>query len=150
MADRRAAHGRGREGRKGRRASPTVAESAAVAVAAAESAAMPAGCMPSRFFASWKGEVAKRSGFELFWDNMGYYEGFTPDALKEAIDSILRTSMVRGYRTDDFYEGALASHGDYAAMQAYAAACVDAFWDDFWAGHREGRLANPSLPETAR
>ena len=140
MAARQAVLDGSKEGTRGRRASHTVAESSAVAVGAAESAAMPSGWRPSRFFASWKKEVAKRSGFELFWDNMGYYEGFTPDARREAIDSVLRTTIMQGYRSDDFYEGVLASHGDYAAMWAYATAFVDAFWDDFWAGHREGRL----------
>ena len=139
MAAQQAALDGSKEGTRGQRASHTIAESSAVAVAAAESAAMPAGWRPSRFFASWKKEVAMRSGFDLFWDNMGYYEGFTPDARREAIGSVLRTTMVSAYESDDFYEGVLASHGDYAAMWAYATAFVDAFWDDFWAGHREGR-----------
>ena len=39
---------------------------------------------------------------------------------------------MEGYRSGDFYEGVLASHRDYAAMQAYAAALVGAFWDGFW------------------
>ena len=138
MAARQSVLDRDEAARQERRAIHTIAESAAVAAAAAESAAMPAGWKPSRFFGAWKKEVAKRSGFELFWDNMGYYMGFTPDARKEAIDSVLRTTIMRGYKSDDFYEGVLASHNDYKALQAHAAVFVDAFWKDFWADHREG------------
>ena len=98
---------------------------------------MPEGWKPSRFFGAWKKKVAKRSGFELFWDNMGHYMGFTPGARKEAIDSVLRTTIMRGYKSDDFYEGVLASHNDYKAMQAHAAVFVDAFWKDFGADHPE-------------
>lgn len=139
MAARQSVLGGSKAAGQGRRATHTIAESAAVAAAAAESAAMPAGWKPSRFFGAWKKEVAKRSGFGLFWDNMGYYRGFTPDARKEAIDSVLRTTIMRGYKSDDFYEGVLASHNDYEAMQSHAAAFVDAFWKDFWADHRENR-----------
>ena len=139
MAAPLAALGGDGSGRAGRRAAHTVAESAVVGIAAAEAAAMPDDWTPTRFFGAWKNEVAKRSGFELFWDNTGHCEGFTPEARREAIDSILRTTIMRGYKSDDFYEGVLALHNDYAAMQAYAAAFVDAFWGDFWAGRRNAR-----------
>ena len=139
MAARQAVLGRSKAAGQRRRAAHTIAESSVVAVAAAEATAMPAGWAPSRFFGAWKKEVAKRSGFELFWSHMGYYKGFTPDARKRAIDSVLRATTTPAYKSDDFYEGVIASHNDYAAMQAYAAAFVDAFWDDFWARHRENR-----------
>ena len=134
MAARQAVLGRSNAGRKRQRAAPTVAESTAVAVAAADAAAMPAGWAPSRFFGAWKKEVAETAGFKLYWLNMGYYMILTSDDRKRVIDRILRTTIMEGYKSDDFYEGVLASHDDYAAMQAYAAAFVDAFWCDFWAG----------------
>ena len=139
MAAPLAALGGDGSGKAGRRAPHSVAESAVVGIAAAEAAAMPEDWKPTRFFGAWKNEVVKRSGFELFWDNMGNCEGFTPEARREAIDSILRTTIMRGYKSDYFYEGVIASHNDYAAMQAYAAAFVDAFWGDFWAGRRNTR-----------
>ena len=137
MAARQEVLGRGGAGVEGRRAVPTITESAIVGIAAADAVAMPAGWRPSRFFGEWKREVARTAGFDLFWDNMGHYKGFTPEARKAAIDSILRTTiMSKAYDSEDFYEGVLASHNDYGAMQAYAAAFVDAFWRDFWTGHR--------------
>ena len=67
MAARQAVLGRHKAGRKGRRSVPTVAESTAVAVAAAGAAPMPAGWTPSRFFGAWKKEVAETAGFKLYW-----------------------------------------------------------------------------------
>ena len=93
MAARQAVLGRKKVGTRARRAHPTVAESAAVAMAAADAAAMPAGWTPSRFFGAWKKEVAKTSGFDLVWSNMGHYAGFTPESLEEAVDSVLRTTV---------------------------------------------------------
>ena len=138
MAARRAVLGRKKAGTRARRAHPTVAESAVVGIAAADAAAMPAGWTPSRFFGAWKKEVAKTAGFDLVWSDMGHYAGFTPESLEEAVDSVLRTTIAsKAYDSDDFYEGVLASHNDYDAMQAYAAAFVDAFWRDFWTEYRE-------------
>lgn len=138
MAAGRAVLYRKKAGTKVRRAHPTVAESAAVAMAAADAAAMPAGWTPSRFFGAWKKEVAKTAGFDLVWSDMGHYAGFTPESLDEAVDSVLRTTIAsKAYDSDDFYEGVLASHNDYGAMQSYAAAFVDAFWRDFWTEYRE-------------
>ena len=64
---------------------------------------------------------------------MGHYRIITPDIRKRIVDTILRTTIITAYDSDDFYEGVLASHNDYEAMQAYAAAYVDAFWEYFWA-----------------
>ena len=137
MAARQAVLGRSARERKERRGVPTIADSAMVGVAAADAAAMPTDWKPSRFFEAWKKEVGKTAGFDLFWNNMGYYKGLTTESRKEAIDSILRTTiMSKAYNSDDFYEGVLASHNDYDAMQAYVAAFVDAFWKDFWTEHR--------------
>lgn len=136
MAARQAVLGGIKAGDKGRRRPHTIAESAVVGVAAAEAAAMPEGWTPSPRFDAWKREVSGTAGINLFWDNIRYYKGFTPDARKEAIDSILRTTIMPAYESDNFYEGVLASHDDYAAMQAYAAAFLDAFWEDFWAEHQ--------------
>ena len=139
MAARQAVLDRKKAGNKARRrADPTVSESAAVAIAAADAAAMPAGWKPSRFFGAWKKEVAETAGMDLVWSNMGHYAGFTPESLVEAVDSILRTTIAsKAYDSDDFYEGVRASHNDYSAMQAYATAFVDAFWRDFWTEYRE-------------
>ena len=120
-------------GQKRRRVVHTIAESTAVAAAAAESAAMPAGWGPSRFFEAWKKVAAKTAGSEVYWYTMGHYVTLTPDARGQVVDTVLRTTIMRAYKSDDFYEGVLASHNDYEAMQAYAAAFVDAFWGDFWA-----------------
>lgn len=157
MAARQAVLGRSKAVGQRQRAAHTIDESTVAAAAAAGAAPMPAGWMPSRFFGAWKKEVAKRSGFELFWSHMGYYKGFTPDARKRAIDSVLRATTTPAYKSDDFYEGVIASHNDYAAMQAYAAAFVDAFWDDFWKGHVDDRTgrgggrddACPDAPDVA-
>lgn len=65
---------------------------------------------------------------------MGHYRVLAPDDRQHVIDSILRTTIAsKAYDSDDFYEGVIASHNDYGAMQAYAAAFVDAFWEYFWA-----------------
>ena len=65
---------------------------------------------------------------------MGHYEILTPKAKKRIVGTILRTTIAsEAYDSDDFYEGVIASHNDYEAMQAYAAAYVDAFWEYFWA-----------------
>lgn len=122
------------EAAKGRRALPTVAESAAVAEAVAEAAAMPAGWKPSRFFEAWKRRVVNMAGFKIYWLNMGHYRILAPDDRQHVIDSILRTTIMHAYKSSDFYKGVLASHNDYEAMQSYAAAFVDAFWADFWEG----------------
>ena len=138
MADKQAVLRRKEGEKKGRRAYPTVVESAVVGIAAADAAAMPAGWEPSRFFEAWKKEVGKTAGMNLVWSNMGHYAGFTPDSLVEAVDSVLRTTIAsKAYDSDDFYEGVRASHNDYGAMQAYATAFVDAFWRDFWTEYRE-------------
>ena len=122
------------------RAAHTIAESAGAAAAAAEAATMPAGWRPSRFFGAWKKEVDETAGFEVYWSSMGHYRALTPKVKKKIIKTILRITIASGaYDSDDFYEGVIASHNDYEAMQAYAAAFVDAFWDDFWAGHRDAR-----------
>ena len=148
MAARQAVLGRGRAGGGGRRAARTVAESTAAAVAAP----MPPGWTPSRFFGTWKKEVAETAGFKLYWLNMGYYMILAPDDRKRVIDRILRTTIMDGYESDDFYEGVLASHGDYAAMQAYAAAFVDAFWADFWPrkGCVSGSRRGDTIPYSRR
>ena len=151
MAARQAVLGRSKAGRKRRRATPTVAESTAVAVAAADAAAMPAGWKPSRFFGAWKKEVAETAGFKLYWLSMGHYMILTPVDRKYVIDKILRITIASGaYESDDFYEGVIASHNDYEAMQAYVAAFVDAFWDDFWAGHRNTRTSGGGGRDNAR
>ena len=138
MAAQQAVLGRKEGAKKASRADPTVAESAAVGIAAADAAAMPAGWTPSRFFGAWKKEVAETAGMDLVWGNMGHYAGFTPDSLVEAVDLILRTTIAsKAYDSDDFYEGVRASHNDYGAMQAYATAFVDAFWRDFWTEYRK-------------
>ena len=65
---------------------------------------------------------------------MGHYEALTPKARMRVIKTILRITIAsEAYDSDDFYEGVLASHNDYGAMQAYVAAFVDAFWGDYWA-----------------
>ena len=134
MDARQAVPGGSGEAAKGRRTLPIVAESAAAAAAAAESAAMPAGWEPSRFFEAWKREVADMAGYKLCWLNMGHYRVLAPDDRQHVIDRILRTTIAsKAYDSDDFCEGVIASHNDYEAMQAYAAAFVDAFWADFWA-----------------
>ena len=138
MAAWQAVLGGGGKTAKGRRALPTVAESAAVAEAVAEAAAMPAGWKPSRFFGAWKKEVADMAGYKLYWLYMGHCRVLAPDDRQHVIDSILRTTIAsKAYDSDDFCEGVLASHNDYGAMQAYAAAFVDAFWADFWADRLE-------------
>ena len=58
----------------------------------------------------------------------------------ETIDSVLRTTVMLVYKSDDFYEGVCASHNDHDAMRAYAEAFLDAFWESLWAGYRAGRL----------
>ena len=132
MAAQQAAIGGKQGGAQERRVAHTIGESMAAAAAVAEAAAMPAGWRPSRFFGAWKKVAARAAGSEVYWFTLGHYKILTPDARERIVDGILRTSIMRGYRSDDFYEGVLASHGDYAAMQAYAAALVGAFWDDFW------------------
>ena len=137
MAARQEVLGKKKAGNKARRADPTVAESAVVGIAAADAAAMPAGWKPSRFFGAWKKEVAETAGMNLVWSNMGHYAGFTPDSLVEAVESILRTTVMRAYKSDDIHEVILASDNDGGAMRAYATAFVDAFWRDFWTVYRE-------------
>ncbi len=118
---------------KGRHVAPTVDESMAAGVAAAEAAAMPAGWKPSRFFEAWKKVAAEKSAFKLCWLNMGHYSALTPKDRKRVIGKILRITIAsRAYDSDDFYEGVLASHNDYGAMQVYVSAFVDAFWKDYW------------------
>ena len=133
MTSRQVAIGRNSGGAEERRAAHTVAESAATAAAAAESAAMPAGWKPSRFFGAWKKVAAKAAGSEIYWFTLGHYEALTPRTRDRIVDTVLRVTIMEGYRSDDFYEGVLASHDDYAAMQAYVAAFVGAFWETFWA-----------------
>ena len=137
MAARQAVLSRKEGEKKRRRAYPTVAESAVVGIAAADAAAMPAGWKPSRFFGAWKKEVGKTAGMNLVWSNMGHYAGFTPDSLVEAVDLILRITVIRTYKSDDMHEVILASDNDGSAMRAYATAFVDAFWRDFWTEYRE-------------
>ena len=137
MAAGRAVLYRKKAGTRARRAHPTVAESAAVGIAAADAAAMPAGWTPSRFFGAWKKEVAKTAGFDLVWSNMGHYAGFTPESLEEAVDSVLRTTVLRAYKSGDINEMIRASDNDECAMQSYTTAFVDAFWRDFWTEYRE-------------
>ena len=133
MAARQAALGRSEAEGQRQRAAHTIGESTAAAAAAAESAAMPAGWKPSRYFEVWKKEATKTAGFDVYWSSMGHYRIITPDIRKRIVDTILRTTIMTAYESDDFYEGVLASHNDYGAMQAYAAAFVDAFWGYFWA-----------------
>ena len=136
MAARQAVLGRHDAGKKKRRALPTVEESTAVSVAAADAAAMPAGWKPSRFFEAWKKKVAETAGGQICWFTMGHYMILTPDDRRYIIDKISRITIASGvYRTDDFYEGVYASHNDYGAMQLYLAVFVDTFWKDFWAGY---------------
>ena len=135
MATRQAVLGRSKAAGQRQRAAHTIDESTAAAAAAADAAAMPAGWAPSRFFGTWKKEVCKTAGFDVYWSSMGHYRVITPEIRGRIVDTILRTTIMEGYKSDDFYEGVLASHGDYAAMQAYAAAFVDAFWKYFWTGH---------------
>ena len=135
----------GRRGATGQRqrAAHTIGESSVVAAAVAEAATMPAGWKPSRFFGAWKMEVNKKAGFDVYWSTMGHYEILTPKAKGRIIKTILRTTIAsKAYDSDDFYEGVLASHDDYEAMQAYAAAFVDAFWQYYWTGrHNVTRTA---------
>ena len=137
MAARQDAIGGKTGGAKERRIVHTIAESAAAGTAAAEAAAMPAGWKPSRFFGAWKKMAAKTTGLEIYWFTLGHCKALAPDAREQIVDSVLRITTADGCRPDDFYEGVLASHDDYAAMQAFAAALVDAFWGDFWACCRE-------------
>ncbi len=136
MAARQAVLDRSKATGQRQRAAHTIGESAVAAAAAAESAAMPAGWRPSRFFGAWKREVDKTAGFDVYWSTMGHYEILTPKAKKRIVGTILRTTIAsEAYDSDDFYEGVIASHNDYEAMQAYAAAYVDAFWQYYWTGH---------------
>ena len=144
MAARQAVLGRGKAAGQRQRAAHTIDESTVAAAAAAEAAPMPSGWTPSRFFGAWKKEVAKTAGFDVYWSSMGHYRVITPEIRGRIVDTILRTTIMEGYNSDDFYEGVLASHDDYDAMQAYAAAFVDAFWCDFWAGHRNTRTGGGS------
>lgn len=142
MAARRAIGRQELEERKQAQAAPTtVGEAAVVGADAASKAAMPAGWKPSRFFKAWKKEVDRTAGADLFWEYMGYSGRITPNIRRDAIDSILRTTITPTYRSGDFYEGVYASHNDYDAMRAYAAAFLDAFWDILWAGRRPSRPA---------
>ena len=136
MAARQAVLGRHDAGKKKQRARPTVEESMAVSVAAANAAAMPAGWKPSRFFEAWKKKAAETAGNEICWFTMGHYMILTPNKKKYLINKISRITIASdAYDSDDFYEGVHASHNDYDAIQLYLAAFVDAFWKDFWAGY---------------
>ena len=137
MADKQAVLSRKKGEKKRRRAYPTVAESAVVGIAAADAAAMPEGWTPSRFFGAWKKEVGKTAGMNLVWGNMEHYAGFTPDSLVEAVDLILRTTVIRTYKPDDIHGVILASDNDSGAMRAHATALVDASWRDFWTVYHE-------------
>ena len=150
MAARQAVLGRSKAGGTRQRAAHTIDESTAAAAAAAEAAAMPEGWKPTRFFGTWKKEVAKTAGFDVYWSSMGHYRVITPEIRGRIVDTILRTTIMEGYKSDDFYEGVLASHDDYEAMQAYVAAFVDAFWDDFWAGHRNALTGGGGGRDNAR
>ena len=109
MAARQATLGRSEAAGQRQRAAHTIGESTAAATAAAESAAMPAGWEPSRFFEEWKGEIAKRSGTMVYWSTMGHYEALTPKARMRVIKTILRITIAsNAYESDDFYEGVLA------------------------------------------
>ena len=133
MAARQAVLGKYQTGGKRRRVHHTLAESAKAAAAAAAAAPMPAGWTPSRFFGAWRKEVDETAGFEVYWSSMGHYRALTPKVKKKIIKTILRITIAsEAYDSDDFYEGVLASHNDYEAMQAYTAAFVDAFWKCFW------------------
>ena len=68
---------------------------------------------------------------------MGHYAGFTPESLEDAVDSVLRTTVMRAYKSGDINEMIRASDNDDCAMQAYTTAFVDAFWRDFWTEYRE-------------
>lgn len=94
---------------------------------------MPPGWAPGRLFGGWKKVAAKAAGFEAYWSTMGHYETLTPETGERIVDTILRATIMEGCESDDFYMGVLESHGDYADMQAYAAASVGAFWAYFWA-----------------
>ena len=145
MASRRMIGRQEMEGcKKPRRAPPTVGSAAGAGVDAASRATMPAGWKPSRFFDAWKDEVGRTAGADLFWEYMGHFRGLTPKIRREAIDSILRTTIMPAYKSDDFYEGVRASHNDYDAMKAYAAAFLDAFWENLWAGYRASHPAAAS------
>ena len=137
MAARQAVLGRSKAVGQRQRAAHTIDESTVAAAAAAGAAPMPAGWAPSRFFGAWKKEVARTAGFDVYWSSMGHYRVITPEIRGRIVDTILRTTIMAGYKSDDFYEGVLASHDDYAAMQAYAAAFVDAFWGYFWEGRAD-------------
>ena len=82
-----------------------VAGSTAAAAAAAEAATVPPGWTPSRFFGGWKKVAAKAAGFEAYWRTMGNYETPTPETRERIVDAILRTTIVEGYESGDFYEG---------------------------------------------
>lgn len=73
-------------------------------------------------------------GLQALLAQHGALQDLAPDDRQHVIDSILRTTIASNARdSDGFYEGAIAPRNDYGDVQAYAAAYVDAFWEDFWA-----------------
>ena len=87
---------------------------------------------PSRFFATWKKNVAKMRG-GLVLQYMQFYRGMPPDVRKEAIDCILRATMSHVYASPDRDEAVDAMYNDIDAMREYAAAFLDKFWKEYWA-----------------
>lgn len=82
-----------------------VAGSTAAVAAAAKAAPVPPGWTTGRLFGGWTKVAAKAADFEAYWSTMGHYETLTPETRERIVDAILRTTIVEGYESGDFYEG---------------------------------------------
>ena len=90
------------------------------------------GWKPSMYFEEWKKAVGRTRG-GLAMDYVQFCGGMPPDARKQAIESILRQTMPRVYRSDDDDAARDAMYNDLYAMWEYATRFFDDFWKEFCA-----------------
>ena len=90
------------------------------------------GWKPSAYFEEWKKAVGRTKG-NLAWEYMQFCAGMPPNVRKHAIESILRRTMPRAYRSGDGSTAPDAMRNDLYAMWEYATRFFDGFWEEFCA-----------------
>ena len=97
------------------------------------------GWKPSAYFEEWKKAVGRTKG-NLAWEYMQFCAGMPPNVRKHAIESILRRTMPRAYRSGDGSTAPDAMRNDLYAMWEYATRFFDGFWEEFCAQFWRGAV----------
>ena len=90
------------------------------------------GWKPSMYFEKWKKAVGRTRG-NLAMEYVQFCTGMPPNVRRHAIESILRRTMPRAYRSSDGNVAPDAMGNDLYAMWEYATRFFDEFWAEFCA-----------------